>query len=79
MSRVELAKLVDKGWGKVPPFVLKRSAIKCGVARVEDYPIAIGQTANLSEVYIDPRIRDLVQRDAPVTDCREIHCTDRYC
>ena len=29
VSRVELAKLVNKGWGNVPPFVLKRSAIKC--------------------------------------------------
>ena len=70
LSRVELAKLVDEGWGKVPPFVLIRSAIKYGVARVEDYPMAIRQTANLSEVYIDPIIRDLVQRDAPVTDWR---------
>ena len=68
LSRVELAKLVDEGWAKVPSNVLIRSAIKCGVARVEDYPPAIREAANLREVYVDPIIRDLVQRDAPVSD-----------
>ena len=28
---MELAKLVYKGWAKVPPFVLVSSAIKCGL------------------------------------------------
>jgi hypothetical protein len=33
---------------------------------VADYPIR--EAAKLTEVYVDPIIRDLVQRDAPVTD-----------
>jgi hypothetical protein len=65
---VELAKLVNEGWTKVPSNVLIRSAIKCGVARVEDYPPAIREAADQREVYVDPIIRDLVQRDAPVSD-----------
>ena len=60
--------------------VLIRSAIKWGVALVEDYAIVILQRGNLSEVYIDPVIQELVQQDAPVTDWRSKQTVwDRCC
>ena len=83
LSRVELAKLVDEGWAKVPPFVLIRSAIKCGVAeppppvaRVEDYPPAICRAAKLDDVYVNPIIRDLVKPSKLAIDWKAVQAND---
>ena len=60
ISRKKLASSVDQGWASVNPGLIMLCAVKCGVARVEDFEPAVVESKNLRTVYIDPIIADLV-------------------
>ena len=60
MTHVELAHTVCEGWSKVSLDVLLRSAVKCGMARWFDFPLADQERASLRNVKIVPIIADLV-------------------
>ena len=76
MNRVELASSVDQGWASVNPGLIMRCAVKCGVARVEDFEPAVVESQNLRTVHIDPIIADLVGAGTapPGSEVQELGC-----
>jgi hypothetical protein len=60
MNRVELARAVDEGWASVTPGLIMLCAVKCGVARVEDFDPDVVEREGLRTIHIDPIIADIV-------------------
>ena len=62
MTRVELAHSVSEAWDKVSSDLLRKCAVKCGIARWFDFPPNVVERAGLRSVRVDPIIADRCQQ-----------------